>query len=373
MNNMNDQIKIFILFVLLMGGGCVAQFTPDVSEEKDLLVVQGLLTDQQAPDTIKLSRSLPLGKVSEARPVTGCVVTISDNQGNDVTLNEPMPGIYVTPESFHGIIGRIYTLHITNNNRNYESFPMEMVPVPPIDSIYYEKTVIRPPFEDFNGIDGCQIYLDAHDPANQCQFYRWDFIETWMLTLLFPVENRTCWVSDKSRDINIKKTTALNESRITRIPVQYITNETDRLKLEYSILVNQYSLNEDEFNYWEKIHNIAVQVGGLYDIIPSTVPSNLFSIENPEEQVLGYFSVSAKSSKRIFIKGDFKGIVNQYPDCIKDTIAYVDPPGLNVSVWILDDEPYHIGPYRITTDKKGCADCTVRGTNIKPVWWVDEK
>jgi hypothetical protein len=251
---------------------------------------------------------------------------------------------------------------------------MEMKPVPPIDSLYYEKTVIEKanPAEFFRGIDGCQIYLNTYDPESKCRYFRWDFAETWILRLLFPVPNQTCWISDKSHSINIKSTVAFDESRITRYPINYITNITDRLTRKYSILVNQYSLNEDEYIYWEKIQNIAVQVGGLYDVIPASVQSNIKCIEDPTEKVLGYFSVSAKSSKRLFIKDNFEGIIYRYGDCPTDTIPYVDPPGLGITVWILDDEPNYTPPFRILTDKKGCADCTVRGSNVKPDFWEDK-
>jgi hypothetical protein len=255
---------------------------------------------------------------------------------------------------------------------------MEMKPVPPIDSLYYEKTVIEKPEGNFKGINGCQIYLDTYDPENKCRFYRWDFSETWMLRLLFDVPNQTCWISDKSHSINIKSTAAFDESRISRLPVNYVTNTTDRLKTKYSIIVNQYSMNEDEYIYWEKIQNIAVDVGGLYDIIPASVPSNIRCIENPAEEVLGYFSVSAVSSKRIFIEDKFNGLIDPYAKCISDTLigGAGNLPGLGISVWILFDYPASpfISPeIVILTETKGCADCTVRGTTEKPVFWRDEK
>lgn len=362
---------------MLFTNSCVVKFIPAIDEEKELLVVQGLITDQPEPDTVKLSQSQPFGQVSAAKPMSGCSISISDDQGNYYSLYEVRPGSYITdPSIFKGVIGRSYTLHITTystSNRNYESFPVEMKPVPQLDSLYYEKTVIEPASENFKGINGCQIYLDTHDPENICRYYRWDFTETWVLRLPFPVVNQICWITENSHDINIKSTAAFNESTITRFPINYISNLTDRLKSKYSILVNQYSLSEDEYAYWEKIQNITVQVGGLYDIIPASVPSNIRCIENPAEKVLGYFSVSAKSSKRIFIKDNFEGIVDLYSNCIKDTIPYKDPPGLGISVWILDDEPFHIGPYKVTTEIKGCADCTVRGANIKPDFWQDDK
>jgi len=368
------------LLILLLLNSCIAQFVPQIEEEKELLVVQGLITDQNETDTIKLSKSLPLGEVSAAKPVSGGYVTISDNLGNEVSLAESVPGTYLTPPSFCGVIGRSYTLHIRTNtgsgNFNYESYPTEMVPVPPIDSLYYEKIVIEKPEGFFKGVDACQIKLDTYDPQNKCKFYRWDFSETWEFRLLFDVPNQKCWINDKSHSINIKSTAAFDEARIKSYPVNYITNVTDRLKTEYSILVNQYSLNEDEYIYWEKIQNIAVQVGGLYDIIPASVPSNINCVENPSEKVLGYFSVSAKSSKRLFITDNFNGIIDRYNKCITDTVGSPDFPGVNITAWILFAHicggPPCVPFYEITTNH-GCADCTLRGTKVKPDFWTDDK
>jgi hypothetical protein len=372
---MMTKLKIIFLLLPLMFSACIAKFIPAVNEEKEVLVVQGLITDQIETDTIKLSRSLPLGQLSDAIPVSGSKVTISDDNGNSYNLSEIKTGTYITDvSSFRGVPGRFYTLHITtrgNINLNYESFPVEMKSVPPIDSLYYEKLVVEAPSTNFKGVDACQIYLNTHDPSDNCKFYRWDFSETWEFRLLFEVPNHTCWIRENSHSINIKSTAAFDEAKITRLSVNYISNATDRLRTRYSILVNQYSLNEDEYNYWEKISNVVVQVGGLYDLIPASIPSNIRCIENPAEKVLGYFSVSAKSSKRIFIEDNFEGIVDNYKNCITDTINTDKPLGLNITVWIL---MYNLcafpctPTFEITTNKE-CTDCTLRGTTVKPLFW----
>jgi len=103
--------------------------------------------------------------------------------------------------------------------------------------------------------------------------------------------------------------------------------------------VNQYSLNEDEYIYWEKLQNISEEVGSLYDITPSSISGNIFCIEDPAEQVLGYFSVSAKTSKRIYIDGYFRGLVNYYTTCPYDTIYGTGTiPNLNSSVWVIEED-----------------------------------
>jgi hypothetical protein len=139
--------------------------------------------------------------------------------------------------------------------------------------------------------------------------------------------------------------------------------------------VNQYSLNEDEYQYWDKLQNMSQQVGSLYDIIPSSVSSNVYCLDNPNEKVLGYFSVSSMSSKRIFIKDHFAGMPDPYSagNCIADTISGGAPlpSGLNSTVWIIISNL--MPPYVVTTYSKGCYDCTVRGTNVEPSFWTDNK
>jgi hypothetical protein len=161
----------------------------------------------------------------------------------------------------------------------------------------------------------------------------------------------------------------MSESVVDKYPLKYITGATDRLSVKYSMLVNQYSLNEDEFVYWEKLKAVTQNVGSLYDITPASIPNNIVCIEDPSEKVLGYFSVSAKSSKRVFIKDNFRGVVNLYSQCIEDTVftANENLPGINMWVWIL--ETHQIPPYQVITTNRNCADCTVRGTLIEPYFW----
>jgi hypothetical protein len=372
------QYIVLISFVLILDG-CIVQFIPETNEDQELLVVEGLITDQPEPNIVKLSKSMPLGNRKASRPLKGCTVWITDDLGTEYNLREDMDGTYLTdPGSFQGQVGRKYTLHIyTNtsyNNINYESLPVEMKPVPPIDSIYYEKKILQENEGGWPDDEGCQVYLNTHDTEGLCKFYRWEFSETWEFRLPYSaVTNRICWLSANSNKINIKSTSVLEEDRISQYPLNFISNQTDRLKVKYSILVHQYSLNEEEFLYWEKLKNITEEVGGLYDIIPSAIPSNIWCIEDQNSKVLGYFSVSARSSKRIFIRDHFAGIINLYSHCISDTIYGRGPiPGLGSNVWLLeevDEIPY----YRLVTENKGCADCTIRGTNIEPLFWREGK
>jgi Domain of unknown function (DUF4249) len=345
-----------------------------------MLVVEGLITDKPEANIIKLSRPNHLGLTTAPLPISDCIVTVSDDSGQSFTFSETKPGTYASdPAKFQGVIGRLYTLHITANlgtRQNYESFPMELKPVPAIDSVYYERVVFSESNGTTAGQEGCQIFLDTHDPANECKFFRWEYSETWEFHLPYTVPNSVCWVSNNSDVINIKNTSIIGEDRISRFPLILVTNQTDRLRVKYSLLVNQYSLTEDEYNYWEKLQNISEQVGGLYDIIPSAIPSNIYCVDDPNQKVLGYFSVSAKSAVRIFIKDRFAGVRTEYTDqtCIADTVIGNNPiQYLNSSVWVIINNPLPPPGYRVTTRIKACYDCTMRGTKVMPDFWQSDK
>ncbi len=369
---------IALLFFLIISG-CITQFIPETDENQDLLVVEGLITNRPEVNTIKLSRSMPLGNKTTLKPLKGCTVSITDDQGNTYLLTESSAaGTYQTDTSvFRGVVGRKYTLDVKTNNAttthySYQSMPMEMRDVPPIDSLYYEKLTLKEATEYSGPREGCQIYLNTHDPEGICKYFRWEYIETWKFQLPYMTAHNTCWITNNSNTITVKNTSILAEDKVIRLPINLITHETDRLSVKYTILVNQYSLSEDEYAYWEKLQSISEDVGSLYDITPSSVPGNIFCVEDPAEQVLGYFSVSAKTSKRIYIEPKFRGLVNPYLECPTDTIyGNAQIPNLNSVVWIIVDQPFARPPYKVLTDKKFCADCTTRGTTTKPDFWDD--
>jgi hypothetical protein len=72
----------------------------------------------------------------------------------------------------------------------------------------------------------------------------------------------------------------------------------------------------------------------------------------------------------MFIKEHFAGQINYYQNC---PIARIENPGfiqgLGQYLWILEYDDRAIPPYVILTNDKGCVDCTVRGSDVRPDFW----
>jgi hypothetical protein len=373
---MKHKYLIILVIALSIIAGCITEFIPETDEATNLLVVEGVITDQYRTNKILISRSLPLGKLVSPKPLKGCHVTITDENNIVYTLKEYPTGTYLTDSTkFCGHVGGKYILRIVTGNLTYVSSPMEMVPVPPVDSLFYEKVVIIEENDYGRPEEGCKIYLNTYDPDQKCLFYRWEFTETWEFRLPFAVPNAVCWITKPSQQIFIRNTSIYDQSRVTKLPLIYITNETDRLKAIYSILVKQYSMTRDEYNYWEKLQNVSQNVGGLYDVTPMTISSNIRNLYDPDELILGYFSVSAVSEKRLFIRDKFQGIPNFYYNCPGDTVfggSFVHIEGLGSYVWVIEDNTGSISnPFRVVTYSKECADCTTRGTTTRPSYWIE--
>lgn len=368
----SQKIIGFGLF-LLLSVGCSVEFIPDYDENKEQLVVEGMITDQNRVNRIKLSRSLAIGKPLVRKAVKGAVVTIADEKGIITTLKESPAGTYSTDSTkFRGRVGGIYSLNIQINNASYTTDFIEMRPVPPINSLYYEKVVINASSDTVYVDEGCNIYVDSYDPSGKCLFFRWDYVETWEYRIPYNVVNRICYVTERSDEILIKNTSLYNQARVSKYPVLFISNNSDRLKERYSILVNQYSLNESEYNFWERVQSISQKIGNLYDITPGAIPSNIRCCNDPEEIVLGYFSVSAVSQKRLFIHDHFYGLPGFFIYCATDTLAGKLPEtGLNTEYWVIEDYGDELPPFWVISTYKECADCTTRGTSVMPSFWLE--
>ena len=372
--------KILLLLILLTAGSCVTQFIPETNNVKDFLVVQGLITDQNSRYQVKISSSSPLDVNFFYSPIRGCNVYITDDIGNQYLLKETLAGLYVSDSlKFRGVVGREYILHITSYNHSYESKPMKMQPVPPIDSVYAE-VVNSDTYALGQIVPGYQIYVDTHDPEKKCNYYRWDFNETWEFRIPYFYEtivNRICWKTANSDKIFVKNTSVLTEDRVSKFALNFVTTETDRLKVKYSFLVRQFSLNQEEYNYWDALQRITENVGGLYDIVPMSVESNINCTDSPAEKVLGFFSVSSMASKRIFIKNTLTGFSDFYSNCPSDTISSLQSDGfLNIFNWVIAE--FNVGPppggnRYVLTNRKECADCTLSGSNVMPLYWNETK
>jgi hypothetical protein len=409
MAKLKAGILLAIVFIVCT---CIDPYTPKLKGYDSLLTVDALITDANTSCIVKLTRTMQ--NQNEIPPaVSDAIVYLTDDAGNTSTLINAGRGIYKTESiEFSGIVGRTYVLHISaDDGREYESDPCLMYPVPEIDSVYFEKDQ-QITNNGTKSLDGISIYLDSKVGDNN-QYYRWAYDETWKFRVPYPKKfdyvkgadpdvpgfvpvndvKEFCWNSDLSNEILIR---SIINGQAEKIKKQFIffipTEKSNRLLYQYSVLVKQYSISKNEYDFWDNLKQVNETGNDIFARQPYSVLSNLHSTTNPKERVLGFFQVSAVSQKR-------KNIVY-------DDVGYLGLPfyAYQCQVWYIDPSFYHSSPsptwddvYQNMTFISGyafseplydltgkillkmvfttheCADCEVTGSHTEPDFWKDIK
>ena len=148
-------------------------------------------------------------------------------------------------------------------------------------------------------------------------------------------------------------------------------------------MVKQYAMDQQEYLFWQSLKETAVDAGTLFDKQPQSVTGNIRSV-NSDEPVLGYFSASAISEKRIFLSTkdlpedaaidrtltqqcfDTRRVVEKSPTSEQEIQELLDR-GMIFFDWVVAPGA-GIVAYIFTTPI--CADCTEQGGTLeKPDYW----
>ncbi len=405
------KLKSFLIFfVLLTLCTCIDPYNPQLPGYDSLLVVEGLITNENSSYTVKLSRNIQ-SQDSVPEKVSDAVVSVTDELGISTMLINYGDGVYKTDSTvFTGVIGKSYSLHIlTPDGKEYESDACTMVPVPDIDSIYYLKDA-KINNDKSETHEGISMYLDSEEGNGINNYIRWEYEETWKFALpsikrydyvndstMPPVaiQKDFCWKQRKSSEILIQSFTPQQKGHIQKVPITFIASDlSDRLTIQYSLLVKQYSVSETEFGFWKALKKVNENSGDIFGSLPFFVNGNVFNVENKEEQVLGYFQVSAVSQKRIDIP--LKDLLKlnlpfYHYDCDRIEISPDDycssgsmgcvPPTWDqlYQMWTEDNyvfiEPVYDPETRELTHYifavPECSDCELSGTLTRPSFWTD--
>jgi hypothetical protein len=398
---------IVIFFSVFFLCTCIDPYSPKLKGYESLLVVEGLITDENSAYTVKVSRTIQ-GQDAIPTKVTDALVFITDGNGNRAELTTQGNGTYITDsKSFRGAVGRNYVLHvITSDGNEYESDQCMMQPVPDIDSIYYNKDSEL----TNNGTDtqeGIMFYVNSKGIDNS-HYYRWDYEETWKFKVPTPkrfdyINDTTIlavanvkefgWKSNKSNEVLIHSPLSGVTDGTMNKPIHFVASaKSDRLSLQYSILIRQYSISKEEYDFWNSMEKVNNSGADIFASQPFPVISNIHNIRNSSELVLGYFQVSAVKQKRKFVSfseivaldmptyhypceriekepKDYKmqfGLAPTWDDvynmfCLNSNYYFVEPRYIPETTKLL----------KLVFAKPECADSEITGTSIKPDFWID--
>lgn len=393
------MLRNFTLLLFLLGfmNSCIEPYNVVVNKYKDLLVVDGCITNENKSHHIKLVRSIAnLDETAVAEINAEVVITCSD--GTREVLREVEPGVYKTDSiSFVVEIGKTYKLTIrTSNGKRYYSEDCEILQPSEIDNVYYNrKNIISVENEN---VEGVGFFVDGR--ASKDTYLRWMYDEDWKFSIPYPTligfdenkvlkylspENHYCWKKSSSHEIIIQSlqnqtTSDVKGKEICFIPSDY----TDRFYFKYALKIKQLSISKEEYEFWKKLKDSSEEVGDIFGTQPFSITGNIKSETDENEPVLGYFQAGSVTAKRIFL--DYKDVnrlklslKKHQTSCILDTVV-IGYEGLNTLYSIYDEFVLNRG-YAVHDQlelggglllcQPECSDCSLTGSPKKPSFWED--
>ena len=376
---------------LALLAGCTDAYLPDVIKAPpSYLVVDGFL-NAQGITSIKLSRTYAIAAKTPPPVEARATVYIEDDAGTRVLLRESPAGTYASsPMTLN--VARKYRLHLnTLAGKEYVSDYVPVKTTPPIDAVNWGITS-----------EGLSITVDTHDPANATRYYRWETDETWEIrppyvptveyvnhamrdiVVFYPT---ICYGNVHSAAVQLYKTTSLSQDVVNDFRVRKLVAPTPLLFSRYSILVQQFALTKEEYDYWELLRKNTESIGSLFDPQPAQLTGNVHCLSNSADLALGFVSAHSLTEKRIFINRSQLPrswpIADGYEACVPpDTVYLARPPGApSPAVRLESNFNQFTGLLPIgqllesgilvgyTAKKRDCIDCRNRGSSVKPSYW----
>jgi hypothetical protein len=279
-----------------------------------------------------------------------------------------------------------YRLEINlSDGRQYLSEWMQPVVSPEIGEVGFIK--------DQNGVE---IFVSTQG-NEAAQYFLWTYEEHWIfrpgVRTVFKynpdtknVEPRKederidlCWNSNLFPKLILQNAARFENNTILQRELVRIAPGDERLMQRYSILVKQRAIDQETYDFWEILRKNSDDIGGIFSPLPSLIRSNIVAISAPDERVIGFVSMGKSASKRLYINNSevapWVASIPEYEFCQveADTVLVANYEAVFASGQTLPARPVLVVTTTIGFNPvtRACADCTLRGTNVRPAFWED--
>lgn len=355
MNRREQRMKVYKLFVtLILLTVCACSEVVDLKTGPgtDGLVIYGRVTDGVAGNEVFVGFTSAFG--AEQEGVSGARLSLLENGsiiGDYVDFGDGNYGLDLNGDSAR--VGNTYELQVElPGGRRYRSVPSIMPGIAAIDAPGFDASVVDVVVNQ-EGLTAernlVQLLVDTEVVDQGQDFYlRWNVFST------YSFQERTrnggeppppCYITN---DITGQQAHLFNgsEIKVERIENQLLaTTVVDtRFAFDYYYTVVQSTMDEAAYEYFSLINEISNTQGSIFDKPSAPVPGNLVNIDDPDEEVLGYFEVVRSDTTRIRLRAE-------------------DVPGFI----------FHPCPLRVdyTDEPRECLNCLIirNSTHDRPYFW----
>ncbi len=271
------------------------------------IVVYGEMSSQVGPYTVRLNYTSAYSPYDitefQGQVIPGADVKILDETGASVSLKEIQKGMYQTPATFKGLEGKKYKIRIlTMNGKEIESSLDELKAPLPLSSFSYS-------FKNADKVENMRFDISAsvQDKKGSEDYYlikRQDFVQ--FLTTCpepppppapVPSCDCKCWQAPQNTQ-PILLTDFLLDGTSIPLPLKSVDYHD---LTDVVIQLNVYTVSKDAYTFWKRQEEQRTLGGGLFDKVPAQIIGNLRCVNDPGQQVIGYFLVGGLHRQRLTI------------------------------------------------------------------------
>jgi uncharacterized protein YcfL len=403
------NLAIFYLSLFMLNG-CVEPY--EIKQEDsfdDRLVVETVLTNEIAYQTIKLTRTYSLNNV--ARVVeNGAEVKVIEDDNVFYIYEEKQPGVYISKVKYGAKPNKDYKLSILlQSGKKYSSKTMQL----PVES-NSDFDLIATKGINKIGKEGVYIRYENKNNVgnNSSSYYRFDYsgiykvvAPNWRIDSLAVVSNsnkpklvvknneigKICYGEDIGTKTYLRNAKDIDGNAVEPFNLRFLLKDDHRIYYRYSLNVRQYVVTNEAYTYYKILEEFSQSDNLFSGNQPGNIIGNIFSESDQSENVIGFFDVSKVLSKRVFFNyTDFFVKISPLIDafyfepCEKfypflDSRGGSQPLSLNemlsegLVLFLAEKDgignPQPGGPYQVVT--KNCGDCSAYGDVVKPNFWID--
>lgn len=314
---MKKYIPYIGIFILLISAwSCVDEVNLNVDTEQRSVVVNGFVTDSLGDFIVKLSESsvIGIGNDNILTPIMGATVNLMDTDGDSYPYQVIDEGVYQLT-NFKAIRGKTYFIDIVlSDGRHYISKPTSLRSSSKIDDVSFdvEEVIYRNNVGELiteNRVT-TKISTDVSS-AEEPPFLRWRVEGEYQLQEAYPMALNPlrCYVKV---NLDLNDIRIFDASEIAGdVLYEQVIAETEydfRFAEQFCIHILQFSISEEEYEYWRSVRELIDIDGSLFDPPPGTVVGNIINVDDPNDVPVGFFSVASVSLHRQFVNRDDTGI-----------------------------------------------------------------
>ncbi len=257
--------------------GCDSLQDIELPQSQNLIVVEGMLTDQSGPHLVSISRSVSFNEGNTGNPIINANVQIVGSNGNMIELFELQEGKYYTHDTVRGKVNEFYQLRFSlEDGTQYISSFEQLKPVPVLDSLIFE-TDGPVLFEGQNQMQEYFPIVFATEPATNADYYRWKIY-------------RNGELFNEPEDFLLLTDRFINGNEFRNELKDYTFFESDTATVELQ------SLTAEAYEYFRLFVRQTTDLGTPAGTAPIILRGNIQNSNDNDEVVLGYFNTSSVSA-----------------------------------------------------------------------------